>query len=98
MWVERDKMILDDDELKKMGYVCTECGNVSNRLKTCHNGCTKVCPSCLKDKGLNFVFCKKCGDMTLINYNYGLGRKNVRGRTDKQDPLTPLNIPEPLSA
>ena len=56
---------LDESELVSMGYVCTECGKATNILKSCPKGCTKICQDCLKEKGRSFVFCKKCGDMTL---------------------------------
>ena len=61
-------MILDDDELKKMGSVCTECGKVKTSLRACPKGCTKICRSCLSAKGRKFVFCKECGDMTLVTW------------------------------
>jgi len=56
---------LDENDLAGMGYVCAECGNTKNLLKSCPRGCTKICEDCLRKKGLTFTFCKKCGDMTL---------------------------------
>ena len=60
---------LDEGNLERMGYVCTECGTVSNILKSCLKGCTKICPECLKEKGYSFVYCKKCGGMTLQTWH-----------------------------
>jgi len=56
---------LDESDLIEMGYVCTICGKPKNLLKSCPKGCTKVCQDCLQEMGRSFVFCKKCGDMTL---------------------------------
>jgi len=56
---------LDKSDLRRMGYICTECGKVTHILKSCPRGCTKICEECLRKKGYSFVFCKKCGDMTL---------------------------------
>ena len=56
---------LDESDLVAMDYVCTECGKAKHILKSCPKGCTKICQDCLKEKGRSFVFCKKCGDMTL---------------------------------
>ena len=59
---------LNGSDLRRMGYVCRECGKVANILKSCPRGCTKVCPDCLREKGYSFVVCKKCGDMTLQSW------------------------------
>ena len=41
---------LNGSDLRRMGYVCRECGKVANILKSCPRGCTKVCPDCLREK------------------------------------------------
>ncbi len=58
-------MIINEEQAREMGYVCTECGKVAIAFKQCPKGCTKICEECLKATGHKFVFCKKCGDMTL---------------------------------
>jgi hypothetical protein len=61
-------MKLSEDEVRRLGYVCTECGKVNTSLRACPKGCTKICRYCLSARGRKFVFCKECGDMTLVTW------------------------------
>lgn len=59
---------LDESDLRRMGYVCTECGEVKTVLKSCRKGCTRICQDCLEKQDRHFIFCEKCRDMTLQNW------------------------------
>ncbi len=53
--------IIEENELKKTGYVCDWCGK-SGQIRSCSKGCTKICVSCLDKKGWKWTVCKKCGE------------------------------------
>lgn len=52
--------VFDEDKLRNMGYVCDWCGKVG-QVRSCPNGCTKICIECFDKKGWKHTFCKKCG-------------------------------------
>jgi hypothetical protein len=65
---EASMAVLDENALRKMGFVCDWCGKVG-QIRSCSKGCTKICINCLDNKvkrdgskGWKFTVCKECGE------------------------------------
>lgn len=54
--------IVNDTKLRRMGYVCDECGGIKPPIRSCSKGCTKICVDCLDKKRWKWTVCKKCGE------------------------------------